>query len=436
MTLDDLGRIAPRYNALAALTEERALKEAARADRRLARGAASDLCGIPYGAKDLFDARGAPTTWGAIAFKDRRVETDATVIKRLASAGGILAAKLAMAELAGGGAPRFPGASLFGLPRNPWDPARYSGGSSSGSGICVAAGLLSYALGTETGGSVLTPSAFSGVTGLRPTYGLVPRTGVMALSWTLDKVGVLARTARDCATVLAAIAGPDRRDDTAVGKRFHPLDTAADLRKVRIAYAGTDVDEAAPQARETMARGIEELLRLVPTVVRVVMPDDVPDVATLETVMRAEAATLFAEQLEDPAFRMADEQQLEHLRSGLRVTAREYLQAMRERTFVIERFRAVFREADVIVSVGRPGTAPLLDKPYPPRSGATVADRLRTAANLAGVPGVFFPCGLALDGLPVGLQLVGPPFSEGLLLAIAEAYQRDTRHHLLRPPVD
>src|SRR5262245_22517975 len=158
----------------------------------LAAGDAPILAGIPYGAKDLIAARGAPTTWGSPAFRDQRFTTDATVVARLGRRGAVLAAKTTLPEFAGGGRPRVPGASIHGSGRNPWDPSRYSGGSSMGSGIVVASGLVPYALGSETAGSILSPATHCGVTGLRPTYGLVPRTGAMALSWTLDKIGVMA----------------------------------------------------------------------------------------------------------------------------------------------------------------------------------------------------------------------------------------------------
>src|SRR5438067_3447780 len=221
-TLTLLETHGPRYNAIATLTRERALAEAARADRT--RGSArSSLHGVPYGAKDLVAAQGAPTTWGAPPYRDQRFSEDATAVARLRRAGAVLAAKLAMVELAGGGGYRYPSASLQGPGRNPWDTGRWSGGSSSGSGAAVAAGLVPWAIGSETSGSIGTPAAFCGVTGLRPTYGLVRRPGAMALSWTLDKLGPMGRTAEDCGIALAAMSGADPADPTTSGKRFAPL---------------------------------------------------------------------------------------------------------------------------------------------------------------------------------------------------------------------
>jgi len=290
---------------------------------------------------------------------------------------------------------------------------------------------------TLPGGSVLGPASYSGISGLRPTYGLVPRTGVMALSWTMDKVGILARSARDIAVVLGAIAGPDGRDESAIG-RFVPLDARrarAAVKRVRIGFAGVDVEQCDPVMHRRLAAGIAELQRVVPRFTRAEIRSDLPYTTILELVLLAEAATIFAEHLEAPHFDLVDERQRAELRSGLEIRARDYLQAMRTRRVIADDFRRVFQGVDVIVSAGRSETAPWLDRIAKHRSSATVPDRLRSAANLAGVPGVFFPIGLADDGMPVGLQLVGPPRSEPLLLAIAAAFQRETGHHLVRPPL-
>jgi aspartyl-tRNA(Asn)/glutamyl-tRNA(Gln) amidotransferase subunit A len=448
-TLERLGTLGPRYNAVASLTRARALREAAAADRALARGdARSPLLGIPYGAKDLLAARGAKTTWGAAPFKDQVIKKDATAVAKLRRAGAVLAAKLAMVELAGGGGYRYPSASLQGPGLNPWDTGRWSGGSSSGSGAAVAAGLVPFALGSETSGSIGTPAAYCGITGVRPTYGLVSRHGAMALSWTLDKIGPMARSATDCAHVLAAIAGPDANDATSSGKRFRPL-SADDARervpRVRLGYAGEEVERAPAGVREAVMRGIDELRRIVPTLVEARLPE-LPYGPMVSTIIGAEAATIFAELIESERLDlMPDEKQKAGLRAGPAIAARDYLQAMRLRTVLAARMRELFRECDVIVSAGRTATASPIGQPLdapPPGPAPDVAGAperpgnaaLIPAGNLAGLPAIFFPCGLAPDGLPVGLQLVGPPFSEPLLIAVAEAYQRETGHHLRRPP--
>ncbi|HEX9268774.1 MAG TPA: amidase, partial [Candidatus Limnocylindria bacterium] len=301
-TLALLEREGPRYNAVATVMRERAVAEARRADRARPRGAArAPLHGVPYGAKDLVAARGAPTTWGAPPYRDQVFDDDATVVTKLGRAGAVLAAKLAMVELAGGGGYRYANASLQGPGLNPWDPGRWSGGSSSGSGAAVAAGLVPYAIGSETSGSIGTPSAFCGVTGLRPTYGLVSRHGAMALSWTLDKLGPMARTAEDCALALAAMSGGDPNDPTTSGRRFVPLAhraATAALRAVRIGFSEEDVSHATPEARRALERGFAELKRLVPRVAHAVLPPELPYGAMVGTVFGAEGATIFAELIE------------------------------------------------------------------------------------------------------------------------------------------
>jgi Asp-tRNA(Asn)/Glu-tRNA(Gln) amidotransferase A subunit family amidase len=453
-TCDRLEAEGPRYNAIAALMRTRALREATAADRVLATGEArSPLLGIPYGAKDLLAARGAPTTWGAAPYRDQRFRSDATAISKLRRGGAVLAAKLAMVELAGGGGYRYPSASLQGPGRNPWNTSRWSGGSSSGSGAAVGAGLVPFALGSETSGSIGTPSAYCGVTGLRPTYGLVSRHGAMALSWTLDKIGPMARSAAECGLVLQAIAGADAHDASVAGKRFRPLDPASArerLAQVRIGYAGEEIEHLSTEtARAALLGGVDEMRRLVPRFVEARLPAEVPYGPMVATVFGAEGATAFAELIQSDRFEeMPDAKQKAGLRAALEIKARDYLQAMRLRTILMARMRDLFMTCDVILSAGRTATAsPIeqaLDAPtLPPgasgaRDAAPPPERrgnvgLIPAGNLAGLPAIFFPCGFGTDGLPVGLQLVGPPFSEPLLVALAEAYQRQTDHHQKRP---
>jgi aspartyl-tRNA(Asn)/glutamyl-tRNA(Gln) amidotransferase subunit A len=445
-TCDRLARIGPRYNAVATVTRERALAEAKRADAALRRRERRPLLGIPYGAKDLLAAKGAPTTWGAPPYRDQVIDLDATAVAKLKRAGAVLAAKLAMVELAGGGGYRYPSASLQGPGRNPWNVERWSGGSSSGSGSAVGGGLVPYALGSETSGSIGTPSAYCGVTGLRPTYGLVSRHGAMALSWTLDKIGPMARSADDCAVVLEAIAGPDAADPTASGRRFKPLDAraaTAAVKRARLAFAQEDIDDhASAEAKRALEQGVAELRRLAPKFVRAALPV-MPFGPLVSTVYAAEGSTIFAELIEGGRFEeLVDTRQKAGLRASLDIRARDYLQAMRLRTAVSAAFDEIFENADVILSVGRTITAtPItqaLDVPGMTASNPQTSKRpgntgLIAAGNLTGLPAIFFPCGFGTDGMPVGLQLVGPPFSEPLLVALASAYQRATDHHTKRP---
>jgi aspartyl-tRNA(Asn)/glutamyl-tRNA(Gln) amidotransferase subunit A len=449
-TLDLLETHGPRYNAVATVMRDRALAEARTADRTRA-AARGILHGIPYGAKDLVAAKGARTTWGAPPYRDQQFDEDATVVSKLRRSGAVLAAKLAMVELAGGGGYRYPSASLQGPGRNPWNVERWSGGSSSGSGAAVAAGLVPWAIGSETSGSIGTPAAFCGVTGLRPTYGLVSRHGAMALSWTLDKLGPIARTAEDCGSALQAMSGPDPADPTTSGKRFTPLSSRAAssaVRRVRVGFAEEDLAHATPEAKRALQRGLAELRRVIPKVTRAVLPADLPYGPMVGTVFGAEGATIFSELIDSGRVdELVDKRQAAGLKHGSEIRARDYLQAQRLRTILIERFRAIFQDVDVIVGLGRTSTAPAIDAALdarPPGAGSLSAapqpdapapgnTALIPAGNLAGLPAIFFPCGFGTDGLPVGLQLVGSPWSEPLLVAIVAAYQRETAHHLKRP---
>src|SRR5258706_12062429 len=230
-----LEKLGPRYNALALPLSERAIRQAKDLDADIKRDRfRTPLMGIPFGAKDLLSLAGVPTSWGAKPYAGQVFDYDAAALKKLDKAGAVLIGKLAMVELAGGGGYRYAAASLTGPGINPWDRGCWSGGSSSGSGSAVAAGLVPFALGSETSGSIVTPSAFCGVTGLRPTFGLVSRFGAMALSWTLDKIGPMCRTAEDCGLVLQVIAGGDSQDPGSAGEGFNfsPQDARkpADLR--------------------------------------------------------------------------------------------------------------------------------------------------------------------------------------------------------------
>lgn len=430
--------------------EERGLAEARRADRTRST-ARTALHGVPYAAKDLVAAKGARTTWGAPQYREQEFDEDATVVTKLCRAGAVLTAKLAMVELAGGGGYRYPSASLQGPGLNPWDRDRWSGGSSSGSGSAVGAGLVPWAIGSETSGSIGTPAAFCGVTGLRPTYGLVSRHGAMALSWTLDKLGPMARTADDCGMALQVMSGPDPADPTTSGKRFAPLSgraAASAVKAARVGFAEEDLGHATPEAKRALERGMAELRRIVPRVTRTVLPTDLPYGPMVGTVYGAEGATIFAELIDSGRVdELVDKRQAEGFKQSIEIRARDYLHAQRLRTVLIERFRALFETVDVIVGPGRTSTAPAIDAPLdgrPPGSGSLAttptADApgpgntaLIPAGNLAGLPAIFFPCGFGTDGLPVGLQIVGPQFSEALLVAIVSAYQRATGHHLKRP---
>jgi aspartyl-tRNA(Asn)/glutamyl-tRNA(Gln) amidotransferase subunit A len=441
---DRLERLGPRYNALALSLRKQADREARDVDgdikRERFRGAVQ---GIPFGAKDLLSYAKHPTTWGARPYSGQVFDYTATSLTKLAKTGAILTGKLAMVELAGGPAYRYANASLTGPGLNPWDRTRWSGGSSSGSGIAVAAGLVTFALGSETSGSILTPSAFCGVTGLRPTYGLVSRHGAMALSWTLDKVGPLCRSAEDCGLVLHEIAGGDGQDPGTAGKSFYYAPQfSRDLKFIRVGFAPVDFDEAAePAARPDFAKALQTIRSLGVQVTEVKLPD-FPYGPIISTIISAEAASIF-----EPLIRsgkvdeLADPKQIAGLKAGLEIPATDYLKAMRIRSLIQSAFSDLLDDIDVLLAPSRFGPAPKItqpldrpdtDRPMPTAPGLTA---LIPAGNLAGLPALSLPCGFA-DGMPIAIQLVGRPFTENTLLAIGRDFQARTDWHRRRPPMD
>jgi len=440
---DRLEAIGPRYNALALSLHKDALRDAKDVDgdikRERLRG---PLQGIPYGAKDLLAYAKHPTTWGAKPYADQVFDYTASALKRIQKHGGLLTGKLAMVELAGGPSYRFATASMTGPGLNPWDTTRWSGGSSSGSAIAVAAGLVTYALGSETSGSILTPSAFCGVTGLRPTYGLVSRHGAMALSWTLDKIGPICRSAEDCGLVLEAIAGGDYEDPASSHKSFYYTPQfARDLKDVRVGYAPVDFNDAVdPAARADYAKALETIKSLGVQVTEAKMPE-FPYGPVIGTIISSEGSAVFEPLITSGRVdQLADQHQIAGLKAGLEIPAKEYLKAMRIRALIQESFRDLLSTIDVLIAptrfdpapkITQPLDRPASDRPMPADPGLRA---LIPAGNLAGLPALSLPCGFA-NGMPMGLQLVGTPFSENLLLAIGKTFQDRTDWHKRRPPV-
>jgi aspartyl-tRNA(Asn)/glutamyl-tRNA(Gln) amidotransferase subunit A len=440
---DRLETLGPRYNALALSLRKDAHRDAKDVDgdikRERLRG---PLQGIPFGAKDLLAYAKHPTTWGAQPYAGQVFDYTAAVLKRIQKHGGLLTGKLAMVELAGGPSYRYATASLTGPGLNPWDTTRWSGGSSSGSAIAVAAGLVTYALGSETSGSILTPSAFCGVTGLRPTYGLVSRHGAMALAWTLDKIGPICRSAEDCGLVLEAIAGAEFEEPASAHKSFYYTPQfARDLKDVRVGFAPVDFNEGVdPAARADYAKALEIIRSLGVQVTETKLPE-FPYSAVIGTIISAEGSAVF-----EPLIRsgkvdeLADQHQIAGLKAGLEIPANEYLKAMRIRALIQEAFHDLLSTVDVLLAPTRFDPAPKItqpldrrvsDRPTPTTQGLTA---LIPAGNLAGLPALSLPCGFA-NGMPMGLQLVGSPFSENMLLAIGRTFQERTDWHKRRPPV-
>lgn len=437
---DRLEQFGPRFNALALSLRESAIQRAREVDTELKRERyRNPLQGIPFAVKDLLAVQGRPTTWGARPFAAQMLDYTATVVKKLDKVGGILTGKLAMVELAGGGGYRYASASLQGPGLNPWDRSRWSGGSSSGSGIAVAAGLVPYALGSETSGSILTPSAYCGVTGLRPTYGLVSRHGAMSLSWTMDKIGPMCRSAEDCGIVLQAIAGKDPEDPASAGKSFYYTPKyARAMKDIVVGYAPVDFAEwADPAARGDLQKAFNEIKAFGVQVKEIKLPD-LPYSAATGIIISTEGATVFESLITSGKVNdLADQRQIQGLKAGLEIPAKEYLRAMRVRTLIKDGLRKLFAEVDVLITPTRLGPASKIGDPLDrPPAANRPQDRgltlLIPAGNLAGLPALSLPCGFA-GGLPVAISLVARPFAEMMLLSLGREYQSRTDWHRRRP---
>jgi len=436
-----LEALGPRYNALALPLTKRAIRQAEAVDAEIKRDRLrGPLQGIPYGAKDLLSVAQQPTAWGARPYAAQVFDYDATVIKKLEAAGAPIVGKLAMVELAGGPGYRFASASATGPGLNPWDRSRWSGGSSSGSAIAVAAGLVPFAIGSETSGSILTPAAFCGVTALRPTYGLVSRYGAMPLSWTLDKLGPFCRSAEDCGMVLETIAGGDRRDPGSAGKNFYYTPQyARKMSELRIGFAPADFSEwPDDEARPALQQALDVMRSLGAQMVETKLPD-FPYGATIGTIISADAASVFEPLITSGKVEeLADQKQIAGLKAGLEIPAHVYLKAMRIRRLAQEAIHKLFIDVDMLLTPGRLSPAPKVNEPLDRRT-----DRVRPkdpglttlipAGNLAGLPALSLPCGFA-GNLPVALQLAGLPFTENTLLAVGKEFQSRTDWHKRRPP--
>ena len=440
-----LERLGPKLGAVATLTRELALEQARQAEKELSAGRyRSPLHGIPYGAKDLLATRGVKTTWGAPPYQEQVFDYDGTVIRKLREAGAVLVAKLAMIELAGGGGYSNGKASLTGPTLNPWDTTRWAGGSSSGPGAATAAALVGFSIGSETWGSILTPSSFCGVSGLRPTYGRVSRTGAMALSWTMDKLGPMCRSADDCGLVLAAIAGFDPDDPSSADAPFAYQPESAgqrgggSLRGLRVGWIREDFEKYGEKEVEKLYQDALAVLgRLGAQVAEAKLPE-FPYDAAAETIISAEGAAAFDTLIESGRLKeLVDERQQKGMASGEKVSAADYIRAMRIRRLIQAGLAELYAKFDVLIApsllfVANPIEADL-DTVF--RGGSSIG----AAGNLAGLPGLGVPMGFGAapepSGLPVGLSIVGKPFDEATVLRVGSAYQQATDWHTRRPPL-
>jgi Asp-tRNA(Asn)/Glu-tRNA(Gln) amidotransferase A subunit family amidase len=416
MYLGRLKRYGPKLLCVVTLTEELALKQAAEADREIKAGKyRGPLHGIPCGVKDLFATKGIKTTWGAEPYRDQMIDYDATVVERLRDAGAVLVAKLSMGALAQGG--RW----FAGMTRNPWqiDEERTgSSGSSAGPASATGSGLVGFSIGTETLGSIVSPSTRCGCAGLRPTYGRVSRYGAMGLSWTMDKIGPISRGVEDLAAVLSAIYGPDQRDIT-VGDA--PFNWAPDipLSKMRIGYLKAEFEAIDNEKQKALYK---EALDAIRTAGANLEPIELPKFSTgsLRIILVAEAAAAFDDITRDGRVNQLSGQAPgdwpNTFRTARFIPAVEYIRAQRARTLLMHEMDKLMSKWDVFVSPA-PGSASLL------------------VTNLTGHPQVCVPCGF-IDGLPRSILFTGGLYDEGSPLRVALAFERATKWHTMHPKVD
>ncbi len=435
--LERLEALGPRFNATVTVTREPAMEQARRADEELARGEyRGPLHGIPYGAKDLLATRGIPTSWGAAPLRGQVFDYDATVIRKLRDAGAVLVAKMAMVEMAGGMGYESLDASFTGPGLNPWDTTRWAGGSSSGSGAAVAAGLVPFAIGSETWGSILVPGSLCGLAGLRPTYGRVSRYGAMALSWSLDKVGPLCLTADDCGLVLDGIAGLDPLDPTTTSRPYRYDGPGLPQGRMKLAApedAATDCDDADRANFEAALAALER----VADVTEVPLPDYPYEAATF-VVQAAESASALEDFVDEgKASELTDRSGLFGPYAGRAVLATEYLKALRLRGLIAKEIDAVLEPYDAMIAPAS-GAAPPVDKEFDKsrRGSSGAAPPVSAIGVLAGLPAITVPDGFTGEGLPTGIQFLGRAYAENSILAAARLYQSVTNWHERHPTID
>ncbi len=420
--LERLKKYDPVLHCVVTLTEDLALRQAAQADKEIAAGKyRGALHGIPWGAKDLLAVKGYKTTFGASPYKDQVLDTDATVYSRLTEAGAVLVAKLTLGALAQGD--RWFG----GQTKSPWDPTNErsgSSGSSAGPGSATAAGLVGFSIGTETRGSIMSPSSRCGVTGLRPTFGRVSRYGAMALSWTMDKIGPMCRCAEDCALVLRAINGPDGKDNSILDVPFS-WDAAADVRKLRVGYLKSTFEPEAsktpPNAKQS--ERMQERRKFNDAALAVfremgveLKPIDLPELPAnnLDFILSVESAAAFDDLTRSPDIEsMLQPPETSSWPNTFRlhrfVPAVEYIQANRIRYQMMEDFNKVFADVDLFL-------------------GSSLS-----VTNLTGHPEISIPHGFDAQGQPTNLNITGRLFGDHEILLLAHAFQTRTGHHLKHP---
>ncbi|WP_461444279.1 amidase [Maribacter sp.] len=393
------------------ITEEMALKQARKLDEELENGTYRGILhGIPYGVKDLLAVEGYKTTWGAAPYKDQELAITATVVEKLQAAGGVLIAKLVSGALARGDV------WFGGKTKNPWDITEGASGSSAGSGAATSAGLVPFAIGTETLGSITSPSTKTGITGLRPTYGQVSRHGVMPLSWSMDKVGPMARSAEDCAIVYSIIKGYDTKDLTTTDYPFG-LDLEKDFRSLRVGYLKEDIESDTTKHCDNLQLAIAKFKSMGVALKEVALPEDLP-FNSFDIILRSEAGAFFDELVRSGSVDEMVEQDQKSRANSLRqsrfIPAVEYIQANRQRQRMMQKINALLQDFDVIIS-------------------PTFGNRQLVITNLTGHPVISIPTGLDYEKHPTSITLVGNLYDEASILLLAKAFQDQTLFDEMHP---
>nr|UXE45770.1 putative amidase AmiD [uncultured bacterium] len=436
--LDRSEQLGSRFNAYARLTPETALEQSTAAEKEIGRGHyRGPLHGIPYAAKDLLATKGIPTTWGAKPYENQIFDYDATVIENLRRAGAVLLGKASMIELAGGMNYRFASASLQGAAKNPWNTSCWTCGSSSGSGAIVAAGLAAFAIGTETWGSIICPSAYCGVSGLRPTFGRVSRYGAMAISYSMDKIGPMARSAEDCANIFAVIAGHDIKDQSTL-----PLDKAAftyspsaelSAKPLRVGWLTNAWKQIDPHAEKPVQAAERTVRKIFPGTRNAALPEG-PFEAAGGIIISAEGAAAFRDLIRSgKVAQLADPLGQINGYVGEQIEAADYVRALQVRGFLQQKMEILFDGFEVLVAASQPLGANALDANL--ETDLVFPDPLGGIGNLCGLPALSVPCGFTDQDLPVGLQFVAKAGNDLAVIRAARTFQQHTDWHRKHPKV-
>jgi len=409
--IERIKRYDAQLEAVITLTEDLALKQAKKADLEIAAGDYKGILhGIPYGVKDLMAVEGYPTTWGAEPYKDQVIDYTSSVVKKLEDQGAVLVAKLVSGSLARGDV------WFGGKTKNPWDLTQGATGSSAGSGSATSAGLVPFALGTETLGSITSPATRNGVTGLRPTYGRVSRSGVMSLSWSMDKIGPLARTAEDCEIVFSAIYGKDSKDPSTNEVPFNHV--SINPKELRVAYLKKDLDADTTITGDNLRASLEVFKEMGIEPDSLALPENYP-YSSFDIILRAESGAFFDDLVRSGEVDIMVEQnggsRANSLRQSRFIPAVEYLQANRQRRLLIEEVNSLFKEYDVIIA-------------------PSYRSRQLLITNLTGHPVVSVPNGFDKKDRPTSFTLIGNLYDEGSILALAKAFQNATDFEEKHPP--